>query len=123
MATSLAPTAILTCPTIQSQPFENCGSEIPSFGWVFPRPACAYLCLITNNVLRCLQVGERAGTGQDVLGACSGANGALEELVALTEDFKEEVGTNPLSFHQKILVGFKQPCSYNAQVLGVIAVG
>ena len=50
----------------------------------------------TNNARRCYQVGERQSGGKDVLRACSGANAALEELVALTEDFKQEVSKTAL---------------------------
>jgi len=38
------------------------------------------------------QVGDRAGSGRDVTRACAGARAAITELLALTEDFKEEVG-------------------------------
>lgn len=38
-----------------------------------------------------VQVGDRAGGGGDVRRACAGAGAAIAELLALTEDFKEEV--------------------------------
>lgn len=37
------------------------------------------------------QVGDRAGSGRDVLRACDGASAAITELLALVEDFREEV--------------------------------